>query len=334
MAQDAGERALRIPRLRSGGIMTNYFCSSRCAHCAYFCSPDWSPDFIDEQMARRVLKAVREAGCRSVHVGGGEPFLGGEKLLRFIEMCAGAGIQVEYVETNSSWFTTPERAEQTLAALREAGLRTLLVSMSPFHNERIPWRKVQGVLDACRAVGMGVYPWTEEMGRDVQALDPDTTHSMEEYEERFGQGYLRSVPGRYWVSLRGRAIATFRPFAKLMSAEEVAAVGGSSCPELYDTSHFHIDLYGNYVPGICSGLAVQVDDLAGPLEREKYRYLTALMDGGIGRLLELGRAEGYEPTRMFSGKCDLCYDIRRCLVVDRGVRSPDLEPAELYIRME
>ena len=314
--------------------MANYLCSSRCRHCAYFCSPEWTNDYVDEESARRILRAVRSAGCLWVHIGGGEPFLGGEKLVRLIRICGEEGVGVEYVETNSSWFTTPERADRMLGALLDAGLRTLLVSMSPFHNEYIPWRKVEGVLASCRRVGMGVFPWTEELARDVRALDPSRTHSLDEYEAKFGPGYLQSIPGRYWVSPRGRALATFRPFAPARPAGRVAEEAGDSCPELLDTSHFHVDLYGNYVPGICTGLAVDLDDLARPLDREKYRYLTGLMDGGIARLLELASEEGYEPAREFAGKCDLCYDIRHHLVRERAVTAPDLKPVELYERME
>ena len=326
--------ALRIPPLRSGGIMANYHCSSRCRHCAYFCGPDWTRHFIDEPTARRVLRAIRSGGCRSVHIGGGEPFLGGERLAALVGWCADEGVAVEYVETNSSWFTTPERALRTLRDLKAAGLRTLLVSMSPFHNEHVPWRKVAGVLDACREAGMGVFPWTEELGADVRTLDRDRTHTLEEYEERFGPGYLRDIPRRYWISPRGRALATFRPFAPALSAEQAAAAGGDSCPELLDTSHFHVDLYGNYVPGICSGISVDVNDLPETMDPDRYRHLTALLHGGVGRLLELARAAGYGPQRTFSGKCDLCYDIRRYLVIERDVDAPDLQPAELYRRME
>ena len=37
---------LNIRRLRSGGIITNYFCTSRCGHCLYNCSPQWEKEYI------------------------------------------------------------------------------------------------------------------------------------------------------------------------------------------------------------------------------------------------------------------------------------------------
>lgn len=330
----ARETELRIGPLHSGGIMANYLCSSRCGHCAYFCGPDWSREYITEKNARRYLSAIRRSGCISVHIGGGEPFLGGDRLANLVCWCHDEGVTVEYVETNSSWFASAGAAEERLLELMEAGLHMLLVSMSPFHNEFIPWRKVAGVLAACERVGMAVFPWTEEMARDVTVLDHRSTHSGAEYEDQFGPAYFRGLPNRYWISPRGRAIHTFREFAKALSADEVAHSAGQSCPELFDVSHFHVDLYGNYVPGVCSGLAIDVDDLGGSIDRERYRFLSALMDGGVGELLRIARDEfGYAPERTFSGKCDLCYDIRRHLVTGRDVSADDLQPAELYRHM-
>ena len=61
-----------IKKLRSGGLITNYFCSSSCGHCLYNCSPHWEKRYIDPYTVEKNLRAVRALGCRSVHIGGGE----------------------------------------------------------------------------------------------------------------------------------------------------------------------------------------------------------------------------------------------------------------------
>ena len=91
-----------INRLRSGGLITNYFCTSRCKHCLYNCSPEWSKRYIETETARKNLEAVRSLGCRSVHIGGGEPLLRSEKLARVLEIAAEIGVSMKYVETNAS----------------------------------------------------------------------------------------------------------------------------------------------------------------------------------------------------------------------------------------
>jgi len=41
--------------------------------------------------------------------------------------------------------------------LIEAGVGTLLVSISPFHNAHVPYARVMGVIEACRRTGMQVF---------------------------------------------------------------------------------------------------------------------------------------------------------------------------------
>jgi len=124
-----------IKRLGSGGLITNYFCSSSCKHCLYNCSPHWQKRYIDPDTAGKNLKTIRALGCRSVHIGGGEPLLRPDKLATVLELASQVGISVEYVETNSSWFQDLESAKNLLSDLSRKGLGTLLVSISPFHNE-------------------------------------------------------------------------------------------------------------------------------------------------------------------------------------------------------
>ncbi|MBW2707116.1 MAG: hypothetical protein JRD84_12515, partial [Deltaproteobacteria bacterium] len=59
---------INIRRLMSGGIITNYFCTSRCGHCLYNCSPQWEKEYITPETAEKTLQAVRSLGCRSVHI--------------------------------------------------------------------------------------------------------------------------------------------------------------------------------------------------------------------------------------------------------------------------
>lgn len=49
-----------IDRLQSGGVITNYTCTSRCAHCLYGCSPGWPKEYMDRDMLMRVLSSKHE----------------------------------------------------------------------------------------------------------------------------------------------------------------------------------------------------------------------------------------------------------------------------------
>ena len=321
-----------ITRLASGGLITNYSCPSRCGHCLYRCGPHRESTYIARETLEKNIEKIRSMGVRSVHVGGGEPFLDVESLVMTLETAARLNTRIEYVETNSSWFKDHHTAVSILESLRSAGLDTLLISMSPFHNEFIPFRKVKGVLRACKAVGIRIFPWIGDFYNETDQFDDDRAHSMDEYERRYGPDYLCALPSRYWIHFGGRALDTFRRVYGGRDAERIVAEEGGPCLELLDVTHFHIDLYGAYIPGLCSGLAIERDDLGRPLDQAEYPFLSLLFRGGVGALLDRAADEfGYTAVRDFLNKCDLCYDIRRRLVAEIGVASKDLAPIGHYV---
>ncbi len=42
---------LHISSLYSGGLITNYYCTSQCRHCLYGCSPKWPKEYIIKEKA-------------------------------------------------------------------------------------------------------------------------------------------------------------------------------------------------------------------------------------------------------------------------------------------
>jgi len=327
--------ALILKRLKSGGLITNYFCTSSCRHCLYNCSPHWKKRYIDPDAAAKNLSAIHSLGCRAVHIGGGEPLLRPAQLGTVLEVAAEAGVAVDYVETNSSWFRDIESATDLLSQLRGKGLRTLLVSISPFHNERIPFARVQGVIEAARRAGVGILPWVSEFVSDLSQFDPATTHGLDEYRQVYGDNYLIQILQRYWIHLGGRALATFRPLLAKKTWQQILAESPAGCAaELTDTSHFHVDLFGHYIPGLCSGLAIFRDDLGAPLSTERYPILTELFQHGIQGLFNFAEHHyAFAAQRTgYINKCDLCTEIRTHLVSSDGSDFKDLKPREFYLR--
>jgi len=326
-------KALSISRLMSGGLITNYFCSSTCRHCLYRCSPRWPKDFISVETTRANLKTVRSLGCSSLHIGGGEPLLRPEGVAAVLEVAGEVGVHVEYVETNSSWYQDHEAACAVLEKLTHRGLSTLLVSISPLHNEHIPFYKVKGVIAACRQTGISVFPWVSDFIPDLATLDEQQRHSLEEYQELFGEDYVEKLPSRYWISPGGRALETFGRFSPGKSVDQIAAKGSGGCHELSDVSHFHLDLYGYYVPGLCAGLSIHRDDLGSPLDARQYPIISRLYSSGIGGFIAYAaETHGFKPLKpAYASKCELCYEVRRFLVVERGVDTKELQPRGHYV---
>lgn len=47
---------LNINSLASGGVITNYYCVSRCGHCLYNCSPGRSKKYLDGATAEKIFR--------------------------------------------------------------------------------------------------------------------------------------------------------------------------------------------------------------------------------------------------------------------------------------
>jgi hypothetical protein len=325
------QREFAIKRLQSGGVITNYYCTSKCGHCLYGGSPRWQKDYIDKKTMSQILGKVKTLGCDTVHIGGGEPFLDLHGLRTVLEMSRSEGVHVEYVETNSSWYRDHESACETLNSLKDSGLSTLLISMSPFHNEHIPFYKVKGTLKACQVAQVNVIPWIAEFYHEIDHFDDGVTHTLSEYEERYGRDYLARIPGRYWIHFGGRALKTYATVYEARDYASILSANKGGCRELMDVSHFHIDLFGNYIPGLCSGLAVNYQDLGKTLLPEQYPILCTLFRKGVQGFFDLATDEyGFQPTRPYLSKCDLCFDIRRHIVSEERIATKELQPEGFY----
>ncbi len=318
-----------IKRLLSGGLITNYSCSSECRHCLYASSPQRKNDFIGESEALNYFTLIRKMGCNSIHIGGGEPFLQANKLLNVAKMACQAGVKVEYIETNCSWFAGPAQADELLTSFRNAGVRTLLVSISPFHAEFVPLAKVNGVMQACSRVGINVFPWVRDFYAELSRFDADSTIKIEKLIETFGENYLQSMAQRYWIQPNGRAVNFLQRIYQMKSAVDLAS-DRHGCIELWQANHFHIDLYGNYIPGLCSGLSIRHSDLGRVLPANEYPIINILAESGPGGLVDYASKFGYKIAHEYLNKCHLCQDIRKFLLREKGMDTHELQPREFY----
>jgi len=327
--------AWHLKNLVSGGLIVNYQCTSACRHCLYASSPRRDKAYITPETARSNLSRIRSLGCRSVHIGGGEPFIHVDGLKAVLREARSVGVCIDYIETNSSWFGRTDTAVETLGNLRRLGVDTLLVSISPFHNEFIPYRKVRGVIDACRQAGLRVFPWIADFQNDLAGMDEQKPHPLQDYIDRFGPDYMEQAAERYGLNLGGRAAVTYQKFIPRRSCKEVEQEQPCRM-RLSDVYHSHVDLYGNYLPGLCTGLSVAVGDIGQPADPDRYPILHLLYTRGISGLRSWAEEEhGFEPDPGgYITACDLCQQLRGFLVLEREVDSPDLQPREFYSELK
>lgn len=324
-----------INRLLSGGIIVNYLCSSSCGHCLYRSSPRRERGYMTPAALRPMLQKVASLGVSSMHIGGGEPLLDEDALVAVLDVCQECGIAIDYIETNSSWYRDHASAVQTIERLLAHGCDTLLISISPFHAEYIAFKKVRGVLEACRETGMRIFPWTTEYVPEISRLDENKPHKFAEFKAVFGDDFVKRIPSRYSLNLNGRALDTFRDLMPAVPVERILSETRRPCGEMWQNSHFHIDLHGNFVFTACVGMACRVDDLGHPLSCQKYPWTNLLHNEGLPALCRTAqRDHGFTPQKTYLNKCDLCQDIRRHLVIEKKIDSPDLQPIGYYKEME
>ena len=321
---------LKLNHLISAGIITNYNCSSKCKHCSYASSPEWPRDYMTASTADEIFSILRKLGCTHVHIGGGEPLLRPERIYPVLESARRNRIAIDYIETNASWFKDEASAIEVLKEIMDRGVHQLLISIDPYHNEYIPFYKIKGLMMACSKANMGVFPWLMEFWDDLDSFDHSRPHSLEEYGRLFGQSYLRRLPGRYGIGYKGRALKTYRDTFKRESFDSIMKKS-RGCSLLSGIYHSHIDLYGNFVPQSCPGLSIKLRDLFEGADPKSYPIFHRLNTEGIRALVELATEEyGFKPKSEYAGQCDLCYDVRNYLVLEKGLDLPDLQPAGHY----
>ena len=220
-----------IFKLTSGGLMVNYRCSARCGHCLYNCSPDREGDYISADLAKEVFLRVRALGTPSMHVSGGEPFLDVDKLCAVLQAAQEAEMPIDYIETSSSFVTNEEQALRTVLRVRDLGVWTLSLSISPYHNEFIALDKVLLLSNACREAGVTPSLWIDECFPDMTALPTDAPHSRAEYEAYFGKNYWPLLRPRYGLHMLGRALTTHAKDMPTVSTSRIPHMG-RSCAEL------------------------------------------------------------------------------------------------------
>jgi hypothetical protein len=323
---DKKKQPLVVSGLRHGGIMANYKCNAACRHCLYACSPDRDGGYIAAETTREVCGLLRKAGCYSVHIGGGEPFLDFDGLITLIKIVSESGITVEYIETNAFWATDYERVRHQLRELYNAGADTLCISIDPFHAEHVPFGLPLSLAKMCRDAGFRFFLWQERYLAALSKAKPDKIHSRKDLEKYISKKYILETAKSYGLSFGGRAINIEAEYGVKKSTDSIAV--DKPCLGLLTGGHFHVDLNGRFIPPGCTGIAISLKETVNGIPKGKYPVLEELYYGGSAGLLRYARALGFEADQGgYPSSCALCFRIRHWL--SKHAPTPELD-AEHY----
>ena len=303
---------LKIQQLGHGGIMANYQCNAACRHCLYACSPDRGNDYIQRETAQKICEILIKGGCRSVHIGGGEPFLDFDGLIALVKTTIKSGIRLEYIETNGFWATDKNQAGKYLQALAMAGADTLCISLDPFHAEYVPFELPLRLAEICRQNNFGYFLWQERFLHSLSQVPPTKAHGRESLEEMISPKYIWETAKRYGLSMGGRAINIEKEYVEPKATQDLLTAT-KACRHLTSTDHFHVDLFGKFIPPGCTGLALPLDEAISGLPDGKYPVYEALLFGGLKELLRFAEEKGFVPEKTYTSSCALCFYTRKWL---------------------
>ena len=324
--------------LDSCGIMLSYRCQCACKHCVYACGPRWSEWMTEEQLEDLLEGLVKTwENPRGVHLAGGEAFLNFDLLLFGVRKCVEKGIPIEYVETNAGWWVDEKSGREKLLLLKEAGLRSILISVSPFHAETIPFKRTLAVIQAAQEIfgreEVIIYmpQFLHLIARFGEERPVPLSRWIEEYGPEqagriFWEGYALIPGGRAGVRLS--SLAPYRYPWDYFSSQNCRQ-------EILLSRHAHFDPYGHYIPLFCGGLSLgKVRNLSSFVAQFDYRKSTILKilveKGPYGLALWAQEKYGFSPDPLgYVGKCHLCVMVRKFLV-EKG-DFPELSPKDFYL---
>ena len=315
--------------------MLGYGCNNSCRHCAYRCGPDvattWiTRDSLDDSLGR--LKNERR--LIDIHFAGGEATLRPDLLKDAVAGASRLGIRMSYLETNGFFADSVEKAVELLQPLRDAGLPSILLSISPYHNEFIPFRKTLNCLQAgYRVFGEdGVFPWLDHFIPYLAKLDPEVPHTLDEFLQVNGfKPHDPKLLSLFPLTPTGRVPERMRGFFELYQADDF---WGRHCLDiLTDVSHFHIDPDGRLFTGCCPGIASGAKgDWHGEKNYDTAPVFTPLAFGGPHTLMRFANKEcGFKPnSNGYVSPCDLCFSVRKALWKHNTGAWPELGPDCYY----
>jgi len=289
------------------------------------------------------LDLVREAVAATefwthpfrIHLTGGEPFLNFDLLLAAAEIVAARGVP-QFVETNASFCLDAQDTANKFAALKQAGVGSILISCSPFQSETIPLNRVAVATRAAFDVfgERNVTIYLPHCIDQIRAFSTDQPVPLEAYIERYGE---KKAGEMFWdqYGLIGGGRASYR-LGHLTQRFPAEAFQGENCAaEILFPHHSHFDPYGNHISWFCGGLTIgSWRDLRESTEDFQNGQFPALIRILVARgpyaMFKFAENQyGYrERNDGYTTKCHLCVDVRKHLLPT--TKFPELTPAKFY----
>jgi hypothetical protein len=263
-----------------------------------------------------------------VHITGGEPFLYWDRLCEILTQAKKQKLgPVDLIETNGFWATDEKTVTERLEALDELGMRRLKISCDPFHQEYVDIALVRRLAE----LGTALLGPKRLQVHWRKYLDESTDLSVFSPAQKY-QVYVKSM-SEYPCRFTGRAGGRL---AELVAAKSIEELAATNCKATFlGAKGVHIDPYGNVFSGTCSGIILgnvsemSLEHIWEQFRPENSETIEILFSLGPAGLLQQAQRLGYQPAKLYAGKCHLCTSIRQ-FFCEKGLYAGTVGPIDCY----
>jgi organic radical activating enzyme len=152
MTPDSAPTVVGGPKTLS--IMPTYTCTAACTDCGSLSSPH-ARDRISSDLIQSAIRQAHRLGFANVVFTGGEATLRWRDLIEGLSLARALGLPTRLV-TNAHWASTPQRANDRLQELIDAGLDEINYSTGDEHARFVPLERVVHATVAAVRAGLPV----------------------------------------------------------------------------------------------------------------------------------------------------------------------------------
>lgn len=315
------------------GFLITARCNAACTHCTTSCGPNETAAIPREKLLGLMDQGAalwRKHGAKGEQlqfcISGGEPFLDFEGLLELVAHGASLHARMSCV-TNGFWAASDDKARRHLEAIKAAGLTSLAVSTSRFHQRYVKPERVKRALDIAREIGIHATLKCALTNADRAAED-----GLEQWARASGADRLEMFP----------VVPYLREGARLPDDEYIRKLKlpRGRCPQPTVTVKENGIAYTCCMPGgFVEFLALGNVHESGldAIYRRFYRgdVQQALRHRGpfhFARAI-IGRGEGRRLRERYESACDLCAHIASDTVMSRIAQAAAREFARSRMTM-
>lgn len=131
-------------------------CNAACRHCAPACAPSKTLP-IDVRFFSSVIRQAADIPAikKEVAIVGGEPTIYPKELSQLLDVAQENGFTPS-ITTNGWWGQQRKKREQYFREFQRYGLRRMELSVDVFHQEFIPLRAIENILEDARHFGVSI----------------------------------------------------------------------------------------------------------------------------------------------------------------------------------